>query len=435
MKKAPFAPPDLRIAGLFICFLVLVPLLAACGSSGNGATTLVVWTVEANRLAKSGQEGVYAHYLVDQFQKEHPNVKVKLEDHGWDEELRQNLTTALLGGTAPDVVIGESFFRQFAALNALLPLENELGDLKNDVVPATYEGSMYQGHIYTLSAYTGVFGLERNCEVVKKAGFDCDKPPQTWDELLKQAQTITQKEQPNHYGYTLQGPAGFSIGAVLRLSVYLAQAGASLCKDDCSKPWFDNPKAVPVYEFIRKLNKTTPPGLTFNSDEGQLYMQLHKGKTAYQIGGSWHVAASKTNGCGDCRYSPVPIPQGGKNASVLVADVQYAALKQSKNPDLAKAFVRFIARDDTQLKAYEERQTLPTNKKALQKLRSQVDPATQQFIDTLLNSELHSLPQWTKNPQKVWSAYNDMLTKLLTTDAPVPQLLSDAQKAAEQAVQ
>ena len=42
-------------------------------------------------------KAVYAHMLVEQFQEENPGITVKFENHGWDEELRQNLTNAMSG--------------------------------------------------------------------------------------------------------------------------------------------------------------------------------------------------------------------------------------------------------------------------------------------------------------------------------------------------
>jgi ABC-type glycerol-3-phosphate transport system substrate-binding protein len=78
---------------------------------------------------------------------------------------------------------------------------------------------------------------------------------------------------------------------------------------------------------------------------------------------------------------------------------------------------------------------LPSTRSALTKLRPNVPEADQAFIDVLLNSqELQVLPQWQKNPQLLWTAYNDMLTKLLTTDTPVQQLMDEAQAQAEAAL-
>ncbi|MBS1251743.1 MAG: sn-glycerol-3-phosphate-binding periplasmic protein UgpB [Anaerolineales bacterium] len=400
---------------------------------------LVVWSelfvVDKMQSDPTGA-GRYGLYLKEQFEKEHPGVTVKFEYHGWDKELRRNLTTALQTGTAPDIVVGENFFQQYAEQGALVPLDDVIDDIRDDLIPATYRAAQYQGSVYGISAFTGIFGFERNCDVVTAAGLDCDNPPETWDELLEHARLITEEGDGRYYGYTLQGPQGFEVGGVFRIAVYLAQAGASMCKDDCTYPYFNDPKAVAVMEFIRELNKYTPPGLTFNPDEGQVYTQLFHGLAAYQIAGSWHPGWAKEAGCEDCRYSPVPIPAGGEPASMVVGNVIYAVLQQSEHPGLAAEWVKFLARDDVQDLVYPVLGRLPSTRSALTRLRPKVDPANRAFIDELLNNqELGVLPQWRKDPQKLWRIYNDMLTEILTSQRPVQQIMDEAQAAADEVMQ
>ena len=75
---------------------------------------------------------------------------------------------------------------------------------------------------------------------------------------------------------------------------------------------------------------------------------------------------------------------------------------------------------------------LPSTRSALQKLHPTVDAATQAYIDELLNNEnLGILPQWRKDPQQMWTIYNEMLTRVLTTEDPIQQILDEAQAAAE----
>jgi ABC-type glycerol-3-phosphate transport system substrate-binding protein len=412
------------------------PADAAAGS--DEPVTLTIWAEGGLMPATTGPDAVrdrVREMMTTRFMEEHPGVTVVLVDQGWDEVLRQNLTNALLGGTAPDIIVGENFFQQYAALDALVPLDDAIADIKDNLIPGTYQAAVYNGKVYGVSAMTGVFGFERNCQVITEAGLDCDNPPKTWDELLAHAKQITERGGGNFYGYTLQGPVGFSVGGIFRVAVYLAQADAPMCKDDCTAPYFNNPKAVPVLEFLREINKYTPPGLTFNADEGQVYTQLFQNKSAYQIAGSWHTNWAKTSGCPDCRYSTIPLPAGGKEASVIVGNVIYGVLKQSKNPDIAAEWVKYLARDDVQDLIYPSLGRLPSTRSALTKLRPNVPEADQAFIDVLLNSqELQVLPQWQKNPQLLWTAYNDMLTKLLTTDTPVQQLMDEAQAQAEAAL-
>jgi ABC-type glycerol-3-phosphate transport system substrate-binding protein len=425
------------------CFILLLAILLAIPGAGllrtqaQEAKTLTIWvegTVMDSQAATDPVKGAYGKYITEQFQKDHPGVTVKLENHGWDEELRQNLLTALMAGTGPDIVVGEAYFLQYAALGALLPIDEAVADVKSNMVEGAYAGAFLDGHIYGVSGMTGVFGFERNCAVVTAAGFDCDKPPATWDDLLAQAKTITEKGGGKVFGYTLQGPAGFSIGAVFRAAVFLAQSGATLCKDNCRTPYFNDPKALKVYEFLREIHKLTPPGLSFNPDEGQVYMQLFNGVSAYQVAGSWHPGWAKENGCKDCRYSAIPIPKDGQAASIVVGNVIYAGLKQTKNPDLVKAYLRMLVSDTAQDLVYSSMGRLPSTRTALKKLidSKDTDPAIKQFSDVLVNSKsLLILPQWKSEPQKVWTIWNDLYTKVLTTDEPIQGLMDEAQKQAD----
>lgn len=389
------------------------------------------WTMETANTDPEGR-GRYGRYIVEQFEAEHPGVKVRLEFHGWDEALRQNLFNALLAGTAPDVVVGESFFRPLLLEGELLPLDAVLTDIRDELLPGTYQAVAYNGHIYGLPAFTGIFGFERNCKVVTAAGFDCDRPPETWEQWLAQAQAITERGKGAYYGYTLQGPIATSTGSVLRVGVLLAQAGADLCADaECTRPYFNNPRAVPVLEFLRALYRYTPPGLAFNPDEGQIYEQLFRGLSAYQIAGSWHPQWALDTGCEDCRYSPVPVPASGARANLLVGNVIYAVLAQSRYPDLAAEWVKFMVREDVQALVYPTLGRLPTTRPALEALRQDIDPRMQPFITELLeNPNLQILPQWPTQPQEMWRIYNALLVEVLTTDRPIPELMEQAQQLA-----
>jgi len=404
---------------------------------------LVIWgegiTAGQLELDPSDPRAEYAHALVTKFQEENPGITVKFENHGWDEELRQNLTNAMLAGTGPDIIVGEGFFKNMAALDAMLPLDDGIGDIVENAIPGTYQGAYLNGKIYGLASFTSVFGFERNCDVIEKAGLDCSKPPATWDDLLVQAEAITKAGNGEYYGYTLQGPAGFSMGAPFRLYVYHLEAGAAMSKPDQATgldyPYFNDPAAAPVYTFLRELAKSTPPGLLFEADEGKVYTQLFQGTSAYQMAGGWHVSWAKDSGCTNCQYSTVPLPENGQPATVVVANVIYGIMKTSKNPDAAMKWIKFTQRDDVQALVFQANGRIPTTRTALEALHPNVDPATQAYIDTLLNSSnVNAMPQWVKNPQKVWQVYNDFLVKLFTTDEAVEVLMDEAQVLAEEAV-
>jgi len=361
----------------------------------------------------------------------YPNVTLKWVNSGWDEALRQNLVTALLAGTGPDVIVGENFFQQYADLGAMVAVDDQIQDVKSNLIPGTYQAAVTGGKTYGVNQFTGIFGFERNPNVIQAAGLDPSKPPATWDDLLDQADKITKAGKGKVFGYTLQGPVGFSVGGIFRIAVYMKQAGADMCKDDCVNPFFNNPKAEAVLTFLRKINKFTPPGLTFNPDEGQVYQQLFKGVTAFQICGSWHVQWAKDSGLQNAMYSGIPIPMGGKKASIVVGNVINGVLTASKHKVEAIDYVKLFTRDEIQDLVNPLLTRLPSTRTSLNKLRPNASAPDQAFIDDLLNADLGVLPQWRKEPNKLWTAYNDMLTAVLSTEDPIKRIMDNAQAEAD----
>jgi multiple sugar transport system substrate-binding protein len=421
--------------------------LAACGApAGQTATSegesapatagaeIIGWSLfgmdPATEANKPYQDAVLAH-----FNAQYPDATFKFVNMGWDEELRQNLVTALLGGTPPDIIVGENYIQPYAEQNAFLPMDDLIAEIKDDLIEGTYAAAVTGGKTYGISQVTGCFAFERNPNVFEKAGLDPSQPPTTWNQLLEQAEAITRAGNDEFYGYTLQGPVGFLIGGILRFAVYSKTAGADLATEEV-QPWFDNPKSEKVLTFLREIHRFTPPGLSFNPDEGQVYSQLFQGVSAMQICGSWHVKWAVDSGLENALYSPIPIPdEDGVPATGVVGNVIQSVMAQTKHPEESLYFCRCFLEDDVQDMVAPIFGWKPSKRSALERLKETASDADLIFIDLLLNADLGVLPQWRKDPQKVWTVYNEMITKLLTTETPVLQLMDEAQAAAEAALQ
>ena len=126
----------------------------------------------------------YRKAVLAHFNAKYPNATHKYMDMGWDEVLRQNLVTALLGGTGPDIIVGENFIQPYAEIGAFLAVDDAIEDVKDNLVPGCYAASMLKGKAYGTCQYTACFGFERNPNVIEKAGLDPDNPPKYWSELL-----------------------------------------------------------------------------------------------------------------------------------------------------------------------------------------------------------------------------------------------------------
>ena len=397
---------------------------------------LVGWLNAGFNPATAEAEASYRDAVLAHFNERYPDATLEYVDMGWDEVLRQNLVTAMLGGTAPDLIVGENYIQPYAIEGAFLPLDDFLAEVKDNMIPGTYAAALYDGKIYGVSQFTGCFGFERNPNVIEQAGLDPNTPPATWSELLAQAEQITTAGDGEYFGYTLQGPVGFLIGGIQRFAVYHKTAQAELAKEEDVYPWFNNPASEKVLSFLREIHRFAPPGLSFNPDEGQVYSQLFQGKSAYQIAGSWHVKTAKDGGLENAMYSPIPIPdEDGVNATGVVGNVVVSVLSDTDYPEEAAYFCTALQQDDVQALIYPVLGRLPSTRTALEALRENTEEANISFIDMLLNADLGVLPQWRKDPQKIWAVYNDMITKLLSTEEAIPSLMDQAQQQVDAVMQ
>ncbi|MBC7234371.1 MAG: hypothetical protein H5T69_00910, partial [Chloroflexi bacterium] len=76
----------------------------------------------------------------------------------------------------------------------------------------------------------------------------------------------------------------------------------------------------------------------------------------------------------------------------------------------------------------------PSTYSGLKRVLPKIKPQHKIFFDILQNADVGCMPQWPKATDKVWTAVNEMMTKLFTTDLPIPQLQAEAQAAAEKAI-
>ena len=405
-----------------------------------GEKTLTVWgsgldVTGWNKGDKAAGGFALHEAQANAFKAAYPDVKLVWEDHGWDEQLRQNIVTALLAGTPPDVIVGENFFQQYAYLKALLPLDGAITKaISDNSVLGTHKAAIFEGKTYGMSWFSGCFGFEGNPNVLKEAG-QKEELPTNWDDLLIMAEAVTKAGAGKYHGYTLQGPLGFSVGGMFRVAVYMQQAGASLVKaDDPFFPNFNDPKSIPVWEFVRKLMPSTPPGLAFEPDEGKVYSQLFQGKSAMQIAGSWHTSWSKSSGLENAIYGLVPYPKDGKAASYVVGNVIYGVMSATKVPDVGAQWVMISQSDDVQKVVLSGSTRLPSTVKAIDALLddSNVSAPDKVYAKLLRDADLGILPQWNKEPNKLNQTWNDLFAAVITTETDVKQLADEAQAKAEE---
>jgi ABC-type glycerol-3-phosphate transport system substrate-binding protein len=418
---------------------------APAQQAAAGSKTVVLWGVGVDlesRLAKNPKDSaaLWEKWLVDNFQAQNPDAKVKGEDHGWDEPLRTGLLTSIAGNTAPDATIGEAFVHEFAALGAF----NEVQAIKpDDFVPGSVRGALIEGKLYGVPAFTSSFALEINRTILEKSGIDKNKVPGSWNELLEMSTTIFEKgnKGKDWFGFTVYGPTPVrTYGSALRAMPWVNRTGALMGPDDGSKATFNDPKGVAAYEYLRSLFKTTDKGTSLSEDEQKVGGAVWDNKACFQVSAVWDCQSARDRKA-DTVFVPIPVCSDSacKAANVVLGNLTWSPLKKGKAAELGVKWCEFVGQAETQKQIGAIRGgVMPARKSVLQdtNLTKQspyegynAGAAVQQKV--LLDEDTHPTPPFSKNASKIWNMWSDVFGKVLLTDTPVKTLLDDMQAQAE----
>jgi multiple sugar transport system substrate-binding protein len=247
------------------------------------------------------------------------------------------LATALSGDNGPDVFEAANgpTIDQIRA-GQVLPIQGVLGAAAADFNKLLLERMTYRGKLYAVPQVMDVQLLVYRRSMLAKAGV---KPPSTFDELVAAAARLTSKRTKglfvgNDGGVAvLTGPALWSIGAD-----YLTAAG---------RPAFDTAQAAVAFARLRDL--FTSGSLLLDSPAAWSDpAPFTGGLTAMQWTGLWTFPALQES-LGD-DFGVLPWPRFDARTgrpSVPIGAYGAAVNAKSKNPDVAKAYLKWLWVDQT----------------------------------------------------------------------------------------
>lgn len=339
-----FAPCKSRMhtAAAATVVLSLLAAVSGCGSTsstgdsqnGSGITEITLWTWQST-----------ISDFVTAFEKEHPNIKVKVTNAGANEDEYMQLTNAINAGRGiPDVVyLDYNAVHQFAISDQLRSM-NDYGfsSIRNDFTKAAQNNVSVGGEPYGLPISSGPMVMFYNQDVFAKAGVT--SVPATWDEYREAAEKIAALDGNAHIANDT-GDGGF-------ITSMLWQAGAKPFNVDGTSVSVNfNGKNVKKFTNMwqglldDKLIDTSTTGW---SDEW--WRKLDDGSIATMLTGAWMVSSMQKNLSqtkGSWRIAPMPQYTAGEHVN---GENGGGALALPKGTDDAKAqaayeFAQWFAHD------------------------------------------------------------------------------------------
>lgn len=348
-------------------------------------------------------------------------------DWGWAEQLTQRQLNAFLAGQGPDILVGEVQMPGFARQGYLEPFPPELAaKVRDEVVPGAYGPMEVDGEIYGIATFPGVNVLFWNKDLLRQAGLDPDRAPETWDEWLDMVETITEAGDGEFYGGgTYAGP---NFGGSLRVGPFMMMAGGGFI-DENGDVDFDNPGNVRAFEFLRELSKNSPSGAVAGASEGGWWDALNQGKIAYVVDGPWRLAAGEALGM-DIGYGTLPIPEGGEPANVTIGAAFYGVPTYAENKEEAFLFIEALLDKDVQDMHVESGQRPP-----VLKVYSQDEEFMDSYIATFhetLYGDVSGLPTYKGDSNaRIWDVFHQHMAEAIVTDGDIEEILARAQELGE----
>jgi len=317
--------------------LLLTVAFAGCARD-DGTTTIRFWAM--------GREAEVVAGLVDEFEREHPGIRVDLQQVPWT-AAHEKLLTAFAADGLPDICqLGNTWIAEFATLGALEPLQARVDAspvvLQADYFPGIWATNVVEGVLYGVPWYVDTRLLFYRRDLLQQAGFD--RPPMTWAEWERAMAALARDGGPGRYA-VLMPINEFEPQLSLAL-----QTGDPLLRDDDTRGNFGSPgfrKALAFYAGTFEKGYAPPMSETQISN---VWDEFFKGVYAFYLSGPWNIREFKRRqppGM-EAAWSTMPLPGPDGPGAGIAGGTSLVLFRTSERKEAAWQLVEFLSRPDIQ---------------------------------------------------------------------------------------
>lgn len=364
-----------------------------CGAASEDVTVIDFWGM--------GVEGEIVKELVPAFEREHPNIRVRVQQIPWT-AAHEKLLTAYVGEATPDVCqLGNTWVPEFVALNALVPLDSLVAASavvdRDDYFEGIWATNEVDGRTYGVPWYVDTRLLFYRSDLLREAGYE--RMPDTWDEWINAMQKI--KDATGQYAILLptdewQHPVMFGL-----------QTGASLLTDDGLYADFTSPEFREAFEFYVRLYELGLSPVVSRTQVSNVYQEFARGYMAMYVTGPWNIGEFGRHippeAQDEWMTATVPGPTGDSTGVSLAGGASLVIFERSEKKDAAWQFVEYMSRPEQQVHFYGVSGNLPPRRTAWQDSSLAANEYARAFYEQLQRVRpLPRVPEWERIADKVW---------------------------------
>jgi len=302
-----------------------------------------------------GREGEVVAELVRGFEREHPGVRVRVQQIPWS-AAHEKVLTAIVGRATPDLAqMGNTWIPEMAALGALAPVDGPVAD--SGYFPGILATNIIDDTLFGLPWYVDTRVLFYRKDLLARAGFD--SMPTTWDGWREAMLAIKRNAGPGQYAIFLptnEWPPQVILGL---------QQGSPLI-DEQGFGAFRGPEFARAFDFLMSLYQDGLAAPVSNNTIANLYQEFARGTFAMYISGPWNLGEFRRRLPADMQddWGTAPLPGPDGPGVSLAGGSSLVVFRGSKHADLAHQLVAYLARPEQQIRFYRLTGDLPARLEA-----------------------------------------------------------------------
>ena len=346
--------------------LALALALAGCAGRGTDGVTLRFWAM--------GREGEVVQELVRDFEREHPGIRVVVQQMPWS-AAHEKLLTAHVGRSTPDLSqLGNTWIPEFAALKALEPLSPRVARsaeiARERYFTGIWDTNVVGGVAWGIPWYVDTRVLFYRRDLLARAGYTA--MPTTWPEWREAMAAVKR----------VAGPRGYAV--LLPLNEWVPpmvlglQTGSPILEGGGTRGAFSGPEFRRAFHFFVGLYRDGLAPPVANTEISNLYQEFERGHFSMYITGPWNLGEFRRRLPEDRQdtwfTAPMPGPDGPASGLSIAGGSSLVVFRGSRHKEAAWKLVEFLSRPAQQVRFYRLCGDLPARVEAWNDEALSADP-------------------------------------------------------------
>jgi multiple sugar transport system substrate-binding protein len=387
-------------------------LAGGCAPAASDDHALTFWTI--------GREGEAVVKLLPQFEHDHPDIHVNVQQLPLS-AAHQKLLTAFAGGSTPDITqLGNTWLPEMVALHALEPLQARM-DHSHVVVPGDYFASIWatnviDGTLYGVPWYVDTRLLFYRTDLLKKAGFDA--PPRDWGQWRRMLAALS---DPAHHRYGILLPTN----EYEQLMSLALQQSDPLLRDGGRYGNFESAgfkRALSFYVDTFRLQQA--PAIT-NVEAGHPWSEFGRGVYAFYFSGPWNIGEFRTRlpAAQQDDWSTAPLPGPDGLGPAVAGGSSLVIFRTSRHQRAAWTLIEYLSQPAVQQRFYALLGDMPPRRSSWQGGALHADAKARAFGEQLERLKpTPPVPEWERIANEMQLVAAQVIAGELTVDQAAVEL-------------